>query len=254
MTENMNRIWIGIIIDDQKPHIDHLLEMVEEIGYVQIAKTFNDPQDAKIFLRANKVDFIILDVELGKTNAFDFLRTLPSSNLKTILYTAHRQYEDPGYDFGVVDVLLKDVSKSRFYAALRRVDEALGRLIPVSDHDSLENYTYYFMIKGPVRYQRTEVRMKELVYVESANGQVKFHMIGNKILTCGSTMREVLGRLPVKWFMQCHQSIVLNINFFYSYGVGGVLMTEGTKNTLPVGAKKLYPDFFNFINSNTLGG
>ncbi len=34
----MNRIWIGIIIDDQKPHIDHLLDMVEEIGYVQIAK------------------------------------------------------------------------------------------------------------------------------------------------------------------------------------------------------------------------
>jgi DNA-binding LytR/AlgR family response regulator len=193
-------------------------------------------------------------VELGRINAFDFLRTLPSSNLKTILYTAHRQYEDPGYDFGVVDVLLKEVSMSRFYAALRRVDEALAKLIPVSEHDSLENYTYNFMIKGPVRYPRTEVRMKELVYLESANGQVKFHLVGNKILTCGSTMREVLGRLPVKWFKQCHQSIVININFFYSYGIGGVLMTEGTKNTLPVGDKKLYPDFFNFINSNTLGG
>ncbi|MNJ96971.1 Transcriptional regulatory protein YpdB [compost metagenome] len=254
MKENMNRIWIGIIIDDQKSHIDHLLEMVEEIGYVQIAKTFNDPKDAKIFLRANKVDFMILDVELGKTNAFDFLRTLPSTNLKTILYTAHRQYEDPGYDFGVVDVLLKEVSKSRFYAALRRVDEALAKLIPLSDHDSLENYTYYFMIKGPVRYQRTEIRMKELVYVESTNGQVKFHMIGGKTLSCSSTMREVLGRLPVRWFKQCHQSIVININFFYSYGVGGVLMTEGTKKTLPVGDKKLYAGFFSFINSNILGG
>ncbi|MDM1295290.1 response regulator transcription factor [Sphingobacterium sp. N143] len=250
----MSKIWIGVIIDDQQACIDHLLEMVTEISYVDIVRTFNNPQEAKIFLRANKVDFIILDVELGKTNAFDFLRTLPSSNLKTILYTAHRQYEDPGYDINVVDVLLKEVSKSRFYAALRRVDEALGKLIPIIGHDSLEHYSHYFMIKGPVRYDRTEVRLKNVIYVESSNGHVIFHQIGNKTSVCNSSLKEVKERLPVKWFMQCHKSFIINNSFFYSYGADGILMTEGTKKKIPVGDKKLYPDFFNFINSNILGG
>lgn len=251
---NMGKIWSGIIIDDQQACIDHLTEMMTEISYVDIVRTFTDPQEAKIFLRANKVDFMILDVELGKTDAFDFLRTLPSSDLKTILYTGHRQYEDLGYDIHVVDVLLKEVSRSRFYAALRRVDEALGKLLPNTGRDSLEHYSYYFMIKGPVRYKRTEVRLREVVYVESTNGQVKFHLIGNKTLVCNSPMKEVQERLPVNWFKQCHKSFILNTSFFYSYGADGILMTEGTKTKIPVGDKKLYPDFFNYINSNTIGG
>ena len=250
---NMGKIWSGIIIDDQQACIDHLTKMVADISYVDIVRTFTEPQEAKIFLRANKVDFMILDVELGKSNAFDFLRTLPSSNLKTILYTAHRQYEDPGYDINVVDVLLKEVSRSRFYAALRRVDEALGKLIPIIGHDSLEHYSHYFMIKGPVRYSRTEVRLKEVIYVESKNGYVIFHQIGNKTLVCNSPMKEVQEKLPVQWFKQCHKSFILNISFFYSYGADGILMTEGTKEKIPVGDKKLYPDFFGFINSNMIG-
>jgi DNA-binding LytR/AlgR family response regulator len=248
----MKRIWAGVIIDDQQGSMDYLLDLMEDISYVQILKTFTDPQEAKLYLRVNQVDFMILDVELGRINGFDFLRTLPKSNLKTILYTAHEQYEDPGYDIGMVDVLLKPVSRSRLYGALRRLDDELGRLLPVSISDSLEDYSHYFMIRVGYRYVRVAVRMKNIVYVESANGSIIFHMVDGDRLKCNNSMRQVLEALPVKWFKQIHQSFVINVNFFYSYEKGGVRMTL-TNKMLPTGDKKIYTDFFVYINSNVLG-
>ncbi|WP_433863005.1 LytR/AlgR family response regulator transcription factor [Sphingobacterium thalpophilum] len=248
----MKRIWAGVIIDDQQSSIDDLLALMEDIGYVHILKTFNDPKEAKTYLRVNQVDFMILDVELGRTNGFDFLRTLPKTNLKTILYTAHEQYEDPGYDIGLVDVLLKPVSKSRLCGALRRLDDELSRLLPVSANDSLEDYSYYFMIRMGFRYVRVAVWMKNIVYIESANGAIIFHMINGERLKSNNTMRQVLEVVPVRWFQQIHQSFVINISFFYSYEKGEVRMTL-TDKRLPTGDKKIYKDFFEFINSNVLG-
>lgn len=248
----MKRIWIGVIIDDQQGSIDYLLQLMEEIAYVKIIKTFNDPKEAKLFLRVNQVDFMILDVELGHTNGFDFIRTLPNTNLKTILYTAHEQYEDPGYDIGVVDVLLKEVSMSRLCGALRRLDTELARLLPISTSDSLEDYFQYFMIRVGHRYVRNLVWMKNIIYVESGNGAITFHMVDGKSKKCNNSMRQVLEMLPIKWFKQIHQSFVINISFFYSYERGTVRLTLDNK-TLPTGDKKIYSDFFTFINSNVLG-
>ncbi|MDF2515296.1 MAG: hypothetical protein K0R59_592 [Sphingobacterium sp.] len=248
----MKRIWTGVIIDDQQGSIDYLMQLMDEIAYVKIIKTFNDPKEAKLFLRVNQVDFMILDVELGYTNGFDFLKTLPNTNLKTILYTAHEQYEDPGYDIGVVDVLLKEVSMSRLCAALRRLDTELARLLPVSTSDSLEYYFQYFTVRMGYRYVRNLVWIKNIIYVESANGTITIHMVDREPLKCNNSMRQVMEVLPIKWFKQIHQSFVININFFYSYEKGAVRMTVDNKK-LPTGDKKIYSDFFTFINSNVLG-
>ena len=235
----MKRIWTGVIIDDQQGSIDYLMQLMDEIAYVKIIKTFNDPKEAKLFLRVNQVDFMILDVELGYTNGFDFLKTLPNTNLKTILYTAHEQYEDPGYDIGVVDVLLKEVSMSRLCAALRRLDTELARLLPVSTSDSLEYYFQYFTVRMGYRYVRNLVWIKNIIYVESANGTITIHMVDREPLKCNNSMRQVMEVLPIKWFKQIHQSFVININFFYSYEKGAVRMTVDNKK-LPTGDKKIY--------------
>lgn len=248
----MKRIWIGVVIDDQQGCIDYLLQLMEDIAYVKIIKTFNDPKEAKLFLRVNQVDFMILDVELGYTNGFDFIRTLPNTNLKTILYTAHEQYEDRGYDNGVVDVLLKEVSMSRLCGALRRLDTELAKLLPVSGSDSLEDYYHHFMVRVGYRYVRNLVWMKNIIYVESGNGAIIFHMVDGTSKKCNNSMREVLEKLPIKWFKQIHQSFVINISFFYSYEKGKVHMTLDNI-MLPTGDKKIYSDFFTFINSNLLG-
>src|SRR5690606_10185100 len=121
-----------------------------------------------------------------------------------------------------------------------------------SASDSLEDYYYHFMVRVGYRYVRDLVWMKNIIYVESGNGAITFHMVDGTSKKCNNSMREVLEKLPIKWFKQIHQSFVINISFFYSYEKGKVRMTLDNI-MLPTGDKKIYSDFFTFINSNVLG-
>src|SRR5690606_25683322 len=133
----------AIIIDDQQFAIDAILDIIATVDYVDIIATFTDERAAKSFLTVNHVDFIILDMELNKTDGFRFLGTLPNPQIPTILYTGHQKYEDIGYDRFVVDVLLKPVSESRLMAALRRMVKEFAPQ-SVREWDSLDGYQQYF--------------------------------------------------------------------------------------------------------------
>lgn len=252
-----------VIIDDQQEAIDYLMEMLLDVSYVEVVATFTDEQEARKFLHVNEIDFIILDVELSKTNAFHFLATLSNPRIPTILHTAHDKYEDKGYERDMIDVLLKPVSRYRLYGALRRMSTELERAIPLMD-DSLENFYHYFQIKGPTRYERQIVWFKDIVYIDLEARKLCIHLVGGRKVLCRETFKDVFCRLPVKWFKLCCNCVVFNINYFQAYKGGMVVLTElepkkrgmnGQRDTLepmtlPVGERKLYPDFFEFLDSN----
>lgn len=241
-----------IIIDDQQPAINHIHDMIKDVDYIEVVGTFTDQKLARTFLRVNAVDFIILDVELGNTTGFKFLRSLPNPRIPTILYTGFAQYEDEGYERDMIDVILKPVSENRLMGALRRVHQKLIATTP-ADENSLEAYEQYFQIKGPVRAGRQMVRLKEIVFVATAGGKVIIHLVGGQKLVSAVPFKAVMSMLPRKWFKQCYQNIVFNINFYAGYREKQVTLTV-MEQKLPVGNKELYPDFYTFLDSNVLQG
>ena len=251
----MNK-WRGVIIDDQQSAIDHIMEEVKDLPFVEIIGTFTNHRAGAQFLHVNPVDFIILDVELENTNAFRFLASLSNPKIPTILYTAYDKYEDEGYDRAFVDVLLKPVSRSRLLGALRRLDTELKALLPVTDN-ALEGYYEYFQVKGPVRFQRQIVWFKDLVYADMQNGKLYLHLQDGTSLETNSTFGRIMELLPTKWFMECAKGVVFNINFYKGVLDGAVVLTAMKKGgednlTLPRGNRQAFPDFFAFVDSNIL--
>lgn len=259
------RKWIGVIIDDQQSAIDYLLDMLKDVAYVEIVATFVDEHKAKRFLHVNKVDFLILDVELEGTDAFRFLAGLSDPKIPTILYTGYEKYEDEGYDRDFVDVLLKPVSESRLLGALRRIDRELKDLIPVTE-DELENYYEYFQVKGPTKFQREMIRLKNLVYVNMQNGKLSFHLSDGRVLETNVTYKQVKELLPSKWFLECASSVIVNVNFYKGIVGGTVSLTlpkakrnnksensdQSANEVIPAGSRKVYTDFYAFVDSNLL--
>ncbi len=61
-----------LIVDDEKPVLDFLDEMLEEEGFTTIP--FTDPKEAIVFLKErNPVDIIILDIFMPEISGFDFM-------------------------------------------------------------------------------------------------------------------------------------------------------------------------------------
>ena len=64
-----------LIVDDDKPVLDFLSEMLREEGF--LTAPFSDPKDALAYLKdGNEVNIIILDIFLGETTGFDLLKLL----------------------------------------------------------------------------------------------------------------------------------------------------------------------------------
>ncbi|WP_166333047.1 LytR/AlgR family response regulator transcription factor [Sphingobacterium chungjuense] len=239
------RKYHTVIIDDQQASIDHLIDIAKHIDYVEIIGTFQDPYRAQSFLRRNSVDFIILDVELGNLNGFEFLSTLPNPRIPTILYTAYSKYEDRAYDLTFIDVLLKPVSPSRFKGALRRVNNELKDSIVVDN--SLEELCDYIQVRGPAKFERQLVWYKNVLYIESIDKRVIIHQIGYpKPLITNISLRRIADMLPRIWFLQCHKSYIFNINFFRKYHNKSVHLTVN-KIQLPSGDRKIFKRFDQFL-------
>lgn len=245
--------WTAIILDDQQASIDRLLEMMKDVEYVNVAKSFTDPKRALTYMRVNPIDLLILDVQLGGMSGFEFLESLPKLNFKTILYTAYPQYEDQGYQRNVVDVLLKPVSPIRLKIALSRLDAEMKSDLPeLNDRDSLQHYDDYFNVKGPYRYVRTNVRFINITHVEKAGNSVCIYLNNGKDpLISNSTFENIMDKLPSRWFIKCGKGRLFNVYYFHSYSHNQIRLNYVEK-LIPVGELAKHPELKTFLNSNNI--
>lgn len=246
------RNFNAIIVDDHQSSIDHLLDYFQTVKHVQVIGTFTDPLRALTFVRVNPVDLVILDVDLGQQiNGLEWISTVTRFNLKIILYTGFRQFEDDGYARDVIDVLLKPVTYIRFMTAIHRLDMDYRLNNPPSTQsDSLGDSYNYFMVKVDNVYGRVKILFKNIIYIEAKSRYVAIHVTTeSKLYTSISTFRDLCDLLPQEWFKQCSRSIAFNINFFQSYNKKKIRLNH-VKHDIAAGNLKIYEQFRKFLDHN----
>lgn len=244
---------IGIIVDDQKHSVEALRMLSAKCEGIEIVSDFVRPKKALSYIRTHPIDFVILDVEMGEMDGFEFINSIADLQVMVILCTGHTQYEDNGYELKLVDVLLKPVSEARFKGAIYRLIEKNKYLLPKSYQDSPKQDECYLLIKGPTKYERTMVRFDDLMYVESMNRRVYLYMRDNPTIpmVTNTSFKEVIKLLPKIWFKQCHQSFAFNTYYFEHYKKKEVSL-KGIDTKIPTGDKAVYRDFDRFINFNSV--
>jgi len=245
--------WTAIIVDDQQASIDHLLHLMKEIEYIQIARCFTDPMKALRFLRINEVHLIILDVELGSMSAFDFLSSMPRTDAKVIFYTAHAQFEDPGYERNVADFLLKPVSPPRLKHCMQRINEKLTLQLPHHGlPKTLDHYDHFFQIKGHTKFMRTRVEFKNIIYIiKTGRYLLIYQNDGLPPAVSRESFDHALSLLPSNFFIQCAQSTVFNAVFFHSY-VDQRIKLKHINESIQAGKLSVYKDLRKFLETNKI--
>jgi len=248
------RNYRAIIVDDHQGSIDHLLDHFEKIEQVEVAAHFTDPFSALTYVRVNQVDLVILDVDFGhRIDGFDWISTVPKLQLKFILYTGYRHFEEQGYQMNVVDVLHKPVSYLRFVTAIHRLDAEIRLQLPYNNNvDSLEHSNDYLQICHDGKSNLQLVWFKDVIYFQTLKGYVLLHMATNsEVVLSKSPLHHIKERLPRKWFKQCARGIIFNINFFQSYANRKIRLNH-VKNDILTGDLRKYPDFREFLEYNAI--
>jgi DNA-binding LytR/AlgR family response regulator len=95
-----------LIIEDEPLAAEGLESFIKQVPFLELVGICGDAMTALDILKNKKIDAIFLDIHLPKLKGLDFLKTL-NNPPQVILTTAYHQYALEGYEFNVVDYLLK---------------------------------------------------------------------------------------------------------------------------------------------------
>lgn len=206
-----------IIVDDEPMARKLLEEYIDDVGFLQLAGTAENPVKAQSLINEVQADLLFLDINMPKMNGIEFLR-ISRSLPPVILTTAYTEYATDGFELDVLDYLVKPFSFERFFKAACKAKEyadlrhgnIIQEVMPVQD---------FFFVKCNGKIEK--LFYNELVYVEAMLNYVVLHTETRKLVVY-LTIKGIMDQLPEQTFLKIHKSTIVNMDKIKSIEGNGI--------------------------------
>jgi DNA-binding LytR/AlgR family response regulator len=198
-----------IIVDDEPLAINVIKNHLNSFEEIEIVAECENAIEAEKALRTNKIDLVFLDIEMPKISGFDFLASI-KSNAKIIITTAYRNYALMGYDYDVVDYLLKPISFERFYQAINKFYKQINfSLIEIHEDTNSESSNQFIYLNADKTIHK--IYLKDIDYIESFREYIKVHTTQKTVLT-KLPISKIEEKLKDSNFVRVHKSFIVSLN------------------------------------------
>lgn len=228
----------AVIVDDEPPAREVILEYLGEVDEVKVIGEFGQPTKAIEFVNSTDVDLLFLDIQMPKTDGFELIEQL--NDLPEVIFsTAYDKYAIHAFEINAVDYLLKPYTKKRFLEALNRVLkkeetdsqrwERLENL--VSQAKSKEHYPKRMFVR--VGSKIKPITTENILWIKAEGDYSEIHTANDAIL-CGTGLGKLEGKLDPTQFMRIHRSYIVatdKIKNLKPDGGGGFIgmMSDGSE-------------------------
>ncbi len=194
-----------IIVDDEPLARKILVKYIASVESLELIKECSNASDAASVLHQHTIDLIFLDIKMPDMSGLELLNILPDPPM-VIITTAHMEYAIEGYEYSVVDFLLKPFPFERF---LKAVNTAFQRITGIASSSTtvVEDVDYIFLKADRVLHR---VSLSEINYIQGYGNFLKV-FTDNKMLLISETMANMEGRLPSKLFKRVHKSFIVSL-------------------------------------------
>lgn len=214
------------IIDDEPLARKIIRQYLEQVSWLQLIFEEGNPLEAINRLKTEPVDLIFLDVKMPGITGLEFLNIL-QNRPRIILTTAYRDYALEGFEYEVVDYLLKPISLERFLRAVHKIPQA--NLPEPAPSEKQNPGRDSIIIKQDKKLFK--VFLDEISHVEGLKDYVKVHTKDATYITY-YTMQGMLEDLASANFMRVHKSFIINLQQFRSLEGSMISLTD---KTVPLG-------------------
>jgi DNA-binding LytR/AlgR family response regulator len=223
-----------LITEDEIPASNLIGSYVEKIPELNLLEYAYSGRKTLEHLRNEKIDLLILDVNLPDMNGLKVLDELERLNLpkpQTIITTSHNEYALHGFELGVCDYLPKPFSFERFQKAAQRA------IVKIRESRSFANETgnLHFRFKG----DQVIMPYKQIIYLASQGKSTNiFTATGS--YSPSVLLKDIYEQLPKDLFYRLHKQYIVNLKFIshIRYDAGGrylAYVKNEQKDILPVG-------------------
>ena len=193
---------IKCLVVDDEPNATELIEAyVAATPSLELVASCNQSKQALNILQEEEVDLLFLDIRMPEMNGFDLLQELKNPP-QVIIVTAHVEYAIFGYQFDVLDYLLKPLSLEDFQKSVAKYRPQSKDLKPNKLGDS-------FYIRDD--YRLVKIRLKEILFIESFREYVHLHIEQNTYVF-RKTLSQIEKRLRFKDFIRVHKSFIVSLD------------------------------------------
>ena len=188
-----------LIIDDD-PVIRELIgDYIAKIDFLEFGIKVANAIDALNLLNVQSFELIFLDINMPEMSGVEFLENIDTS-IPVIMITADKDFALDAYNYNVVDYLVKPISYSRFYQAVKKVQAHLAKKGIALQNDEI------FVKDG---HDLVKLNLQEVLYIEAVSNYVSFKTQEKNVLSLLS-MKKLEDSLP-DYFIRTHRSYIVNI-------------------------------------------
>ncbi|RZL06034.1 MAG: response regulator transcription factor [Pedobacter sp.] len=227
------------VLDDEPLAVELLSDYVNKTDGLTLVEASTDVYKVLKLVQQNEIDLLLLDIQMPELTGIQFMKIIGNS-CRVIITTAYSEYALDGYEFNVLDYLLKPISYERFTKAIKKLDQSLsGREVsssPKPDH---------IFIKSD--YKLVRIPLADILYIESLRDYIAIHTTTSpqKIMSLES-LRNMESLLPPAEFMRVHKSYIVAMQKISFVERNRVVINE---QYIPIG-ESYQAKFFSVVNKS----
>lgn len=223
-----------LVVDDEKPARQLLESYIGKTTGIELVKSSESALEALRYLEEESVDLAFLDIQMPELTGIEFL-TLVQKRIPAVIFTtAYKEYALKGYEFGVIDYLLKPFGLDRFMQSVVKAKELIqlkqAETIPKTLAPRDEESSQSFFVKSGQKIVKIEV--PELAYVEGMKEYVALHLASGQRIMTYQRMKTMEDVLQGRQFVRIHRSYIINTHYLTEIDGGQLKILD---KWLPVG-------------------
>jgi DNA-binding LytR/AlgR family response regulator len=176
------------------------------------------------YIKNNKLDLVLLDLNLNGENGFDILKETVSGSFHTIIISANKEEALKAFEFGVLDFVPKPFNQ-------KRIDLAFNRIVK-KEEVSTENLQFLAVKKRGVTHL---VNINEVNYIKGAGVYTEIHLT-NREKELHDKSLEKLSQLLPESFQRIHKSYLVKIT-----EIKEIIVQTGSKYSIELKNGEILP-------------
>jgi two-component system, LytTR family, response regulator len=206
----------ALALDDEPLALRVIESHAAKIPFLELALSTTNAVEALVRAQQGDIQLLFLDIQMPDLTGIQFMQ-LMKNQCKIILTTAYPQYALEGYEYSVVDYLLKPISFDRFLKAVQKVQENLQQgtpqyiienqaVMPIETSQIAQDFIF---VKTEYKLQR--VPHSDILFIEGGKNYITIHTPKERILSL-MTLSKIEEMLPTQQFLRVHKSWLVSIN------------------------------------------
>jgi DNA-binding LytR/AlgR family response regulator len=209
----------ALALDDEPLALRVLESHAAKIPFLELAHKTTNAVEALMRIQQGDIRLLFLDIQMPDLTGMQFMQLIKGQNCKVILTTAYAQYALEGYEYDVIDYLLKPISFDRFLKSVQKAQQNLQILPTLFQPVMVDNQSValadapmvqdFIFIKTEYKLQR--VQHNDILFIEGGKDYITIHTLKERILslTSLSKLQEMLPNPP---FLRVHKSWLVAVN------------------------------------------